>query len=310
LILLLRSTTQAPEQVVASFRQVSGSAGENVRLLTSERIDLPLTFSWRRPVIVLPRALCRGRDEAALRFCLAHEWSHVEHRDIWSWHLATLAQVLLFYQPLLWWLRRQLRLCQDYLADARAVEQARAAEDYAEYLVGLARRRLGNPVPAALGIGDRRSNLYRRIIMLLNTRQPLEQRCRRLWSAACTLGLFALLAAIAVVRLDAASAVDEKKEPAKQESAKDKPKGEGFTYTGRVFDKDTDKNIPGATVTVRRSVYGDHLPSKIFEETKHKTDKDGKYTFTIPPEQAAERYLYIELDVEAPGYAPRSRFGY
>ena len=46
------------------------------------------------------------------------------------------------------------------------------------------------------------------------------------------------------------------------------------------------------------------------EETKHKTDAEGKYSFTIPPDQVAKRYLYIELDVEAPNYAPRKHFGY
>src|SRR5262249_22755710 len=83
-------------------------------------------------------------------YCLAHEWSHVERRDIVSWHLATLTQFLFFYQPLFWWLRRQLRLCQDYLADARAAEQAVLAEDYADYLVGLARPRLRAPLRGAL----------------------------------------------------------------------------------------------------------------------------------------------------------------
>src|SRR5260370_23532380 len=196
LALLYRSTMPAPEHVVGVYRQIAGRSGEGVRLLSSHRIDLPLTFTWRRPVIVLPSSLCHEGQETALRFCLAHEWSHIEHRDIWSWHLAALVQLLFFYQPLFWWLRRQLRLCQDFLADARAVQQATAAEDYAEYLVGLARRRLGNPVPATLGIGDRRSNLYRRVIMLLNTRQPLEQRCRWLWSAACAVGVLSVLAAV------------------------------------------------------------------------------------------------------------------
>src|SRR5262249_32082230 len=46
------------------------------------------------------------------------------------------------------------------------------------------------------------------------------------------------------------------------------------------------------------------------EETKHKTDADGKYSFTIPPEQSSKRYLYVELDVEHPDYAPQKRFGY
>jgi hypothetical protein len=32
---------------------------------------------------------------------------------------------------------------------------------------------------------------------------------------------------------------------------------------------------------------------KVLAETRHTTDKDGKYSFTIPPEQVAKYYLYI-----------------
>ena len=46
------------------------------------------------------------------------------------------------------------------------------------------------------------------------------------------------------------------------------------------------------------------------QETKHTTDAEGKYSFTIPPEQTSKRYLYIELDVEHPNYAPQAHFGY
>jgi beta-lactamase regulating signal transducer with metallopeptidase domain/protocatechuate 3,4-dioxygenase beta subunit len=304
---LCRSTYPAPVVVAELLEQIAGPTAGRVRLRVSDRLELPLMFGWRRPVILLPGALCRSGDAAALRYCLAHEWSHVERRDILGWHLATLIQFLFFYQPLFWWLRRQLRLCQDYLADARAAEQAALAEDYADYLVGLARRRLGVPIPVALGIGDRRSNLYRRILMLITTRQPLERRCRRLWTAAVALATALLLLAVASVRLDARA--DDKKETPK-DAPKEAARGKDIPYTGRVFDKVTNKGIEGATVTVRRSIYGDHIGNKIVQETKHKTNAEGKYSFVIPPEQAAERYLYIELDVEAPGYAPRSHFGY
>ena len=306
---LCRSTRPAPVEAIELLEQIAGPAGRHVRLLASDRLELPIMFGWRRPAIVLPGALCRSGEEAALRYCLAHEWSHVERRDIVSWHLATLIQFLFFYQPLFWWLRRQLRLCQDYLADARAAEQAELAEDYADYLVGLARRRLSAPAPAALGIGDRRSNLHRRILMLITTRQPLERRCRRLWTAAAALTTALLLVAVAAVRLDAGPAADDKKEPPK-DAPKEAAKGKPIPYTGRVFDKVTDKGIEGAIVTVRRALYGDHIGNKIVQETKHKTNAEGKYSFVIPPKQAAERYLYIELDVEAPGYAPRKNFGY
>ena len=85
--------------------------------------------------------VCR-HDEQALRWCLAHEWAHVDRHDFRTWLLAGLARVLFFYQPLLWWLRRQLRLCQDFVADAQAARQAQEVEDYAEFLTARAAGRL------------------------------------------------------------------------------------------------------------------------------------------------------------------------
>jgi protocatechuate 3,4-dioxygenase beta subunit len=229
--------------------------------------------------------------------------------------LATLAGLLFFYQPLLWWLRRQLRLCQDYLADARAAEQAPEAADYAAYLLVLARRALPPPLAGALGLGDRRSHLYRRILMLVAPHQPLERRCLGRWNLAVAACALALLAAVSAVRLDAsAPPVPDKDARKKAPKAREAPKDiKAVHYSGKVTDKETGKPIAGATVVVRRSLYGDpevKREDQIVQETKHKTDKEGKYRFTIPPEQVAKRYLYIELDVEHPDYAPRSNFGY
>jgi beta-lactamase regulating signal transducer with metallopeptidase domain/uncharacterized GH25 family protein len=318
LVRLSCSAYPVGQQVKEVFREIAGPAGNRVRLWASDRLALPLTYSCWRPVIVLPGSLCRGSDLAGLRYCLAHEWSHVERRDAWSWYLATLTQFFFFYQPLFWWLRRQLRLSQDYLADARAAEQAGQAEDYAEYLVSLARERLGAPVMAALGIGDRRSNLYRRVTMLLANREPLERRCRWIWTLSITLASVALLGAASFVRLDAGAQADDKKDPPAKEVAKpaskeEPKKEETLNYTGIVKEKDTGKPIEGATVTVRRSLLGDPEVKEnnpIMQETKHKTDAQGKYSFIIPPEQTSKRYLYIELDVEHPEFAPQKGFGY
>ena len=109
-----------PSAIEEVFLEISGSAGQSVVLLESQTVKLPFTFTWLRPVIVLPTALCNGGDSQELRFCLAHEWSHIERRDARAWNLAAVAGFVLFYQPMYWWLRRQLRLCQDYLADDRA----------------------------------------------------------------------------------------------------------------------------------------------------------------------------------------------
>lgn len=305
---LRRAARPAPPAAVALLREIAGPAADRVELLVSDRIESPVAFPGLRPAIVLPAA---DTDPAAVRFALAHEWSHVERGDLRRWCLTTFAQAVLFYQPLFWWLRRQLRLSQDYLADARAAAAGDPA-DYAAYLVALARRRCAAPA-LALGVADRRSHLTRRVHMLLLSPEPPRPRCRPVWTAGVALVAVGLLAGLSAVRLTAADAPkpdakDEAKPAAAKPADPDAPKPETLNYFGVVTDKDTKTPIAGATVVVRRSLSSED--NRVMEESKHTTDATGKYTFVIPPEQTARRDLYIELDVEHPEYAPRKGFGY
>src|SRR5207248_2141055 len=149
-----------------------------------------------------------------------------ERRDAWAWNLACLAGLVLFYQPLFWWLRRQLRLCQDYLADARAAA-AGSAEDYAMFLVGLARARHPGTYLPAPGVGDRRSNLYRRVVMLVQDREPLESRCRTGWSLATAAAAVAVIVAASGLRLDAATPPDDQPAASEAKRAEGAPGVEG-----------------------------------------------------------------------------------
>ncbi len=310
-----RSARPIPGAIRDVFRGLAGPGSEQVVLLESDRIASPFTYTWRRPVILLPAPLCDGSEPGALRYVLAHEWSHVESRDAWTWNLACLAGLVLFYQPLFWWLRRQLRLCQDYLADARAAA-AGSAEDYAAFLVRLARVHSSAPAVAALGIGDRRSSLYRRVIMLIEDHEPLERRCRAAWSLSAATAAAVVIVVASGLRLGAApTAADD---PAKggqavKDSARPpadaKKAGETLHYKGTVVDKDTGKPIAGATVVVRRMILRDQ-DRRVLQETRHTTGADGTYAFEIPPDQVATPALYIELDVEHPDYAPRDGWGY
>lgn len=89
-------------------------------------------------------------------------------------------------------------------------------------------------------------------------------------------------------------------------SSADKAGGQaGVTYTGLVSDKSTGKPVAGATVTVLRRVSSRSEPFPKWRrlgETTHQTDQAGHYTFTVPPEQAAEKLLYLEFTVRHPNY--------
>ena len=114
--------------------------------------------------------------DAELRWVFAHELTHLRRRDPWSSWGFGLAQAVYFFLPWFWWVRRQVRLCQEYVADAAAAGAGPAADEYAEFLVSLAR---GTAVPlGATGLGSS-SDLLRRVQMLL---QP-STRVQGSWPA-------------------------------------------------------------------------------------------------------------------------------
>jgi beta-lactamase regulating signal transducer with metallopeptidase domain len=316
----LRRVTRGARPVSLAVRKqflaISGPAGSRVRLLESDRIALPFTFTWTCPVILVPSGLSASGHEEALKYALAHEWSHIERRDAWAWNFATIAAAVLFYQPIYWWLRRQLRLNQDYLADDRAASVG-SPEDYATCLVRLARIRGGSSGVAlpAMGICDRPSNLSRRVAMLISDRDRLEDRCPRTWSLVAAAATMLAILVAAGLRADAtAPAPDEPKlraTKATPQEVKPEPKGETFHYSGKVTEKLSTRPISGATVIVRR--WGPdprNGGNRVVEETRQTTNAAGVYSFTISRGQLAEKWLSIELEVEHPDYATQGEYSY
>lgn len=136
------------------------------RLGLSRRLALPIAFGLRRPAVLLPDGFDHQADETTLRWVFAHELTHLRRRDPWSYWAVGLAQAVYFYVPWFWWIKRQVRLCQEYVADAAAAREGAAADDYAEFLVSLAKSP-ATPLGAA-GLGST-SDLFRRVQMVLQT---------------------------------------------------------------------------------------------------------------------------------------------
>jgi beta-lactamase regulating signal transducer with metallopeptidase domain len=228
---LARAARPAPERVARLFAEVAGER-RRVQLLTSERIGIPFSCGLLRPTVLLPAELCDAPDDV-LRWVLMHELAHLERRDAWSSLLVGLGRALWFFLPWYGWLRRRVRLCQEYLADAAAVAAGRA-EDYAEFLVGWA---AAPPTPAgAAGVFGHSSDLYRRITMLLQSPVPVERRCPARWSLVAGVGLLAAAVVAGGIGLKAyAAPVPKKDEPAKEQPKKDEPKKDEKAKPAPIF---------------------------------------------------------------------------
>jgi beta-lactamase regulating signal transducer with metallopeptidase domain/uncharacterized GH25 family protein len=297
---LQRRARPAPPSLNAQLTHLLGRPHPMVRLLLNEEIVVPITWGIWRPVILLPATTTHNPTQ--LRYALAHEGTHLLRGDNATWGLARLLQCVLYYQPLFWLLRRRLLVSMDQLADAAAAGQGESAPDYAAFLVELARRRLvGEPAPA-LSMGGRGAMLCQRVELLLSATRPLRERCSRRMSVALATIALALGVLCAGVRLDAQAAVPDEKPAAAINEA-----SEGLTYTGTVLNRVTGKPIAGAKVEVdrrdQRSV--EHY---LLEKTQLETDADGKFSFTLSPEQLALPGLFVITNAQHPDYTKSDHF--
>lgn len=218
-------------------------------LARAERIMTPKVVGAVRPTILLPAAAITGLSSDELEMILAHELAHVWRLDMWVNLLQRLAEVMLFFNPALWYLSRRISTLREYCCDefsCQAMSTA-AVERRARYasalvqLVELERRGMTHsghePFPetsdlVALGTSCRSpSALRRRVARLVG--EPLDEPVR---FSRC--GLLAL-AVVAAVLLVAPTSWLSPADSAPAESRADRPNDR----TEREREGDADKSV-------------------------------------------------------------------
>lgn len=142
----------------------------SVRLLESKRVDVPTALGFLRPAVLLPASAISGLTPAQLELILAHELAHIRRSDYLVSMLQGLAEALLFYHPLTWWLSGLLRLEREKVCDDLAVEATGLRP--VELAEALTRLEAGRPAPAPLL--SARTRLLSRIRRLLQPARPGE----------------------------------------------------------------------------------------------------------------------------------------
>lgn len=315
--LIAKSAPLSGDAIARVARIVNGfDAHRRAKVLSSDSIDVPMVVGFLRPTVLLPKHLTRAEaDQLELRHSLAHEWGHIKAHDLVTYQLAGFCQPFLWIQPCYWILRRELRVAQDQLADQFATEQTHEQTTYAAMLLELSRARQ-KVLPGVLTMAGGKSNLYRRIEMLMNE----KFRMVRVTRTSIMLGFMVLFVVAgglltslqlthAAPATQPAPADETDDGNAKNVVAKDKGDKKSAEHSGVVVDADTGEPISGVTVTVTRMESHDWQELAV---TKSMTDENGEYTFTIPPEQLSQRLLYIMFDIDHPEYAGRhcGSYGY
>ncbi|MEX0141782.1 serine hydrolase [Massilia sp. LMS1-1-1.1] len=103
-------------------------------------LSSPVTVGFWRPVILLPAALLSGMPVALLEALLAHELAHVRRWDYLVNLLQSVAEALLFFHPVVWWLSARMRAEREQVADALAAQALQDPQRLATALHALSLR--------------------------------------------------------------------------------------------------------------------------------------------------------------------------
>jgi beta-lactamase regulating signal transducer with metallopeptidase domain len=154
------------------------------RLRVSSRVRRPVLVGVLRQTILIPADLDMPETGQALRLSLLHELAHAKRRDPVFGLGSSLCQSFWFFLPPLWWIRAQMRLDQEFIADRSAAESFGPLQSYASSLVKIASQPVeGTAAPSrgALASGGRASALFQRVLMLVQCPFPVESCPPRWW---------------------------------------------------------------------------------------------------------------------------------
>ena len=138
-----------------------------VRLLQSDRAAMPMTWGWRRPVILLPAGASSWPSERR-SVVLRHELAHVKRADVLTQLLARLACAVYWFNPLVWFAAYRLRVERERACDDAVLQLGTRASDYANHLLDIAREHRAPGLCASAAVAmARRSQLEGRMLAIL-----------------------------------------------------------------------------------------------------------------------------------------------
>lgn len=189
----LRRTAQPlPAAFTASVDALARTLGVRApRVALSSVCDTPLVLGLVRPLVLLPVGLLHGVSPEVVEAALAHELMHLRRLDPWLQAAQTAVEILLFFNPAVWWMSWRVSVEREHACDeAVLLVRNQPPLPYARALLELEAWR-SRPSPAlTLGLGG--PGLRARVLRLVRPRRT--RRARRWAARAAVMGVVVLLA--------------------------------------------------------------------------------------------------------------------
>ena len=286
-----------------------------VELRVSNSCSVPMTFGWRKPVILVPRDCLISSDRIERDAILIHELTHIVNDDFF-WQVMTQCMATLYWiHPLAWFVRRETEILRERICD-QFCSQSLGRDAYAMALVRIVARSAHVPTNALGMATAQRSSLRRRLHDINEFKTEPQSRSGRMRDtlvvgmATCAIGI--IVVGMLTVRVPPPKstrlAVEVSNQPGMIEPHDQHNTKELMQLPATICGLVADENggvLPNANVTL--SIYRSNNPFDKIEWTAA-TGNDGSYKI-FPGDVTVGSEDEINLQINAEGYYQQvSRF--
>jgi len=169
---------QFEDQLSAQVRTLVSNFNllKTVSVFLSDKIQVPLTIGFLKPIIVFPIALVNQLSAEQTEAILLHELAHIKRNDYLLNVIISLIQSFLFFNPLIWLMGREINKYREQCCDDLVLDKTQHQLAYARALLLIEENRSAQ-LMLALASNGKKYTLLNRIKRITNmkTNEPSPQ---------------------------------------------------------------------------------------------------------------------------------------
>jgi|GEM_PF-6034835 len=195
LIQLRRNAQNAPIHWQRRVKEISRRMHirASTILLSTTEVSVPFVMGVVRPIIMFPANYFVQLTPAQIEVILTHELTHIGRNDYLLNIVQVVIESLLFFNPAIWWLSKQIRRQREYCCDDRVQTNMTNQKTYLEALYQVARISTKHPAPA-VALFDNNSELIMRMKRMSSNYQPQKSLRSLVMASIGLLTVFGLFA--------------------------------------------------------------------------------------------------------------------
>lgn len=152
---------------------------KKIPIYSTAFLKSPVIAGLFRPCIFLPIHLISDNQLKDIRYMLLHELSHYKYKDALANYITSIASILYWFNPVVWYAFREMRNDREVACDTSVLKmlETNDYEAYGNTLIRFAEKVSRLPSPFAAGIGGTMAQMKKRILNIADY-QPASRRQR------------------------------------------------------------------------------------------------------------------------------------